>query len=85
MLVVRRSASKHGVTVESIEHAVTFALYWDDDAYDTEPPKILILGPDLAGDVLELLGHVTGDDELTIFHAMRARPQILDLLTDRKE
>lgn len=76
---IRRSALKHGVTEAAIVHAVEFALYRDYDAYDTEPPKVLILGPDLAANILEVVGQFD-DGELYIFHAMPARPQLLELL-----
>ena len=50
-LDIRPSALKHGITSESIDHAVTYAMY-ADDFQETEPPKMLILGPDGAGNVL---------------------------------
>ena len=79
---LRRSALKHGITVEAIEHAVEFALHWDDDAYESDPPTVSILGPDLAGNILEVLAETTGKGVLVVFHEMRARPQFLDLLAD---
>ena len=77
----RDSAFKHGVTAEAIEHAVEYSMHWDDDAYGTEPPKVLILGPDHAGNILEVIGEYDAD-ELKVFHAMKARPQFLDLLDE---
>lgn len=79
-LDIRPSALKHGVTGESIAHAVTFALYADDDFQGTEPPKVLVLGPDPAGNILEVIGHLEPEDVFTIFHAMVARPALLRLL-----
>ena len=83
-LEIRTSALKHGITSESIAHAVTYAMYADDDFRDADPPKVLILGPDTVGNVLEVLGELD-EDVLAIFHAMVARPALLRLLTQRKE
>ena len=77
---IRPSALKHGVTGQSIGHAVAYALYADGDFQGTDPPKVLVLGPDTAGNVLEVVGRFTGDDVFTIFHAMTARPALLRLL-----
>ena len=79
-LDIRPSALKHGITSESIAHAVTYVLYADEDFQGTEPPKVLILGPDAAGNMLEMIGSFATEDVLTIFHAMTARPALLRLL-----
>ena len=50
------------------------------DFQGTEPPKVLVLGPDAAGNVLEVIGRFEPEDVLTIFHAMAARPALLRLL-----
>lgn len=46
---------------------------------DHEPPKLLIIGPDGAGNLLELVGGEFGDD-LRIWHADRCRSSYLALL-----
>jgi hypothetical protein len=81
-LAFRKSAFKHGLTVEAIEHAIDNWMFWQDDFNET--PNVLLLGPDQAGNILEILAEPFGD-ELTIFHAMKARPQFLELLTEGKE
>jgi hypothetical protein len=78
----RESAFKHGVTTEAMEHAIDNWMFWQDDFHET--PNVLILGPDHAGNMLEILAEPFGD-ELTIFHAMKARPKFLELLTEGKE
>ena len=75
----RESAFKHGVTVEAIEHAIDNWMYWHDNINET--PNALILGPDPAGNILEVLAEPLGD-ELTVFHAMKARPKFLELLAE---
>ena len=79
-MAIRQSALKHGITSEAIAHAVTFALYADEDFQGTEPPKVLVLGPDAAGNVLEVIGRFEPEDVFTVFHAMRARLVLLPLL-----
>jgi hypothetical protein len=80
VLEIRSSALKHGLTIESIAHAVTYALFADDDFQETDPPKVLVLGPDPAGNLLEIIGRYADDDSLVVFHAMIARPSLLTLL-----
>lgn len=80
---IRPSALKHGVTSESISHAVTFPLLVDNEFAEGEPPKVLILGPDTAGNVLEVIGEFN-EDAFRIFHAMPARTGYLRML-QRKE
>jgi hypothetical protein len=48
-----------------------------DEAAD--PPKLLIIGPDGAGNLLELIGGDLNDDRL-IWHAMPCRAKYLELL-----
>ena len=71
-LEIRPSALKHGISSESIAHAVTYALYADDDFQETDPPKVLLLGPDPAGNVLEVIGRYASAEVFVIFHAMTA-------------
>jgi hypothetical protein len=76
----RLSAFKHGVVEDSIRHAVAQALFVDEDFQTTEPPKVLIVGPDHAGNLLEIVGKFDADDVLLVFHAMAIRPSILGLI-----
>lgn len=82
-LDIRPSALKHGVAAESIAHAITFALLVDDE-FEEDPPKVLVLGPDPAGNVLELIGVFDGQETFVVFHAMAARSGYLRML-DRKD
>jgi hypothetical protein len=45
-----------------------------------DPPKLLIIGPDGAGNLLELIGGELADGVLLIWHADRCRPTYLELL-----
>ena len=63
ILGVRESPFKHGVAAEAIEHAVDNWMFWEDNFNET--PNMLILGPDHAGnilEVLEVLAEQVGDD-----------------------
>ena len=82
-LDIRPSALKHGITSESIAHAATFPLLVDDE-FEGDSPKVLVLGPDPAGNVLELIGEFGGEATFSIFHAMPARTGYLRML-ERKE
>jgi hypothetical protein len=46
---------------------------------DRDPPKLLFIGPDGAGNLLEMIGDEL-DGELWIWHAMKCRPKYLQLL-----
>lgn len=54
-LDIRPSALKHGIIGESIAHAVTFPLLVDDE-FEEGSDKVLVLGPDPAGNVHEVIG-----------------------------
>lgn len=77
---IHPSARKHGLDDGAIRHAWDNALgYFTVDA-DTEPPKGLCIGPDGAGNLLELLYLELDETELLI-HAMPLRPAFRAYLT----
>jgi hypothetical protein len=80
MLRVHPSALKHGCTIEDISHAVDMAVYEDVLDEDNDPPKLFFIGPDAAGNWLEVIGGVVENDDLLIWHAMRCRAGYLALL-----
>ncbi len=79
MLRIHDSALRHGCTREDISHAVDMALYVNTLDEESDPPKLLIVGPDGAANILELIGGQLAGD-LLIWHAMPCRPKYLDLL-----
>jgi hypothetical protein len=79
-LRVRSSALKHGCTIEEISHAIDMAQVEIEIDADNDPPKFLFIGPDSAGNLLELIGGVLAGDVLLIWHADTCRPQYLKLL-----
>jgi hypothetical protein len=80
VLRVHPSALKHGCTVEGISHAADMALYVGNLDSGGDIPKLLILGPDEAANILELVGGELTDAVLLIWHAMPCRPEYFNLL-----
>jgi hypothetical protein len=74
---VLASALRHGVDPEDIQHALAHALTVDEVGED--PLRYLVLGPDRAGNPLELvvLDRPNGP---AVIHAMSMRPKYRRLL-----
>ena len=74
---VLASALRHGVDPEDIQHALAHALAVDEVGED--PLRYLVLGPDRAGNPLELvvLDRPNGP---AVIHAMSMRPKYRRLL-----
>jgi len=52
---IRESAHRHGIPASEIRHAWSHALGFFDIEPCHEPPKGLCIGPDTAGNLLEVL------------------------------
>ena len=63
------SALKHGITNADIEHCVKNALAVGEQ----DDGKVLYLGPDRAGNLLEVISVLRSDDTEVVVHAMRMR------------
>ena len=63
------SARRHGVSDVDIEHAVEQALV----AGEQDDGKVLYLGPDRAGNLLEVVSVLRDDGSEIVIHAMRMR------------
>ena len=74
---IHYSARRHGVDDLDIEHAVTQSLAIEDVGED--PDRWLVIGPDRAGNLLELVVLVDQRGEIVI-HAMALRPKYRKLL-----
>ena len=70
-----RSARKHGVSGESVVHALACALVEFDLGDDDSPTRRLVLGPDLAGNLLEVVVLRFDHDQEMVIHAMAMRPK----------
>lgn len=76
---VHDSALKHGIAPEDITQAAPWPL-WINDLDDDSPARQLRLGFDGQGRLLELVVLVFDSGNELVIHAMKARPQMLDLL-----
>lgn len=77
---IHESALKHGISSANILHAKKYAIaifYLDQNSYEM---KTLIIGPDTAGNLLELVGVLRENNELIVIHAMRLRPKFFKLI-----
>lgn len=82
---IHRSALRHGVPEAAIRHALDHALTVIDLEPDADPPKVLAIGPDHAGNLLEIIWLELADDISLVIHAMRLRPTFYDLLPQTRE
>ena len=76
---VHESALKHGIAAEDVIHAATWSL-WIEDLDQDSPSRQLRLGFDTVGRLLETVVLVFDSGHELVIHAMKARPQMLDLL-----
>ena len=76
---VHKSALKHGVRERDVIQAATWSL-WVEDLDDDSPSRQLRLGFDTAGLLLETVVLVFDSGNELVIHAMKARPQMYDLL-----
>jgi uncharacterized DUF497 family protein len=75
---VHDSARTHDVVVEDIDHAVDNALAIEDAGED--PDRWLVIGPDRAGNLLEVVVMTTIEDTQLAIHAMPMRAKLRRLL-----
>lgn len=73
------SALKHGIDPEDAIQAATWAT-WVEDLDDENPARQLRLGFDTRGRLLETVVLVFDSGNELVIHAMKARPQMLELL-----
>jgi hypothetical protein len=76
------SARRHGVDDDDIQHAAEHALVLADVDADADPPKLLIIGPDRAGNLLEVIVLTLAADRMLAIHAMPLRRRYFDLLPE---
>ena len=70
--IVLHSAYRHGVSEESIKHALRNHV----DLFDVGDEMTMVIGPDRSGGLIEV-GVVARYDDLYVVHAMPARPKFL--------
>jgi hypothetical protein len=77
---IHRSSAKHGATAEDVLHAVEHQIVTVDLDPDADPPKVLVIGPDASGNLLEVIVLLLSDDTTLAIHAMKLRPKFYELL-----
>lgn len=75
---IHSSARKHGVADPDILHAIDHALALEDAGED--PDRWLLIGPDTAGNLLEIVIMITAEGTQLAIHAMAMRNQYRRLL-----
>jgi hypothetical protein len=68
---IHTSARRHGISDADMLHAVANPVVADDLGED--PDRWLIIGPDLAANLLEIVVLINSDGVEMIIHAMRLR------------
>jgi len=76
---VHPSARRHGIDPADAIQAATWSL-WVEDLDDDSPARQLRLGFDTRGRLLETVVLVFDSGNELVIHAMKARPQMIDLL-----
>ena len=77
-LEIHDSARKHGVADQEIVHAIDHALAIEDAGED--PDRWLLIGPDTAGNPLEVVVLITAEATQIVIHAMPMRDKYARLL-----
>lgn len=82
---INRSARRHDVSDAAILHALDHAVTVIDLDPDADPPKVLAIGPDHAGNLLEVIWLELADEVSLVIHAMPLRPTFYDLLPQTRK
>jgi hypothetical protein len=75
---IHDSARKHGVADHDVLHAIDNALAFEDAGED--PDRWLLIGPDTAGNLLEVVVMITAEGKQIVIHAMPMRDKYQRLL-----
>ena len=75
---IHDSARKHGVVDKDIHHAIDHALAIEDAGED--PDRWVVIGPDRAGNLSEVVVLSTVEDTQLAIHAMPMRAKLRKLL-----
>jgi len=76
---IHPSARRHGVRDDDIDHAVAHRLY-EGEIEDAPPRRVLYLGPDRAGNLLEVVAVERDDGTELAIHAMKMTAKYEPLL-----
>jgi len=75
---IHPSARRHGISDQDTLHAIEHSILIDDVGED--PDRWLVIEPDHAANLLEIIVLITADGDEMIIHAMPLRPIYRKLL-----
>jgi hypothetical protein len=81
-IVCKKSAFKHGITIDDILSAFSTAVY--DVMLKDDREKRLLIGFNLAGNPLEIIYNELDDGRINVFHAMPCRTKYTDYLNKKE-
>ena len=81
---VAESSFRHGVSEVDIRHAQNQAIRIFEYFDESDRKRILMIGPDQSGNLLELLIAINPDTSLKIFQAMKLRPKFEGLINTQE-
>lgn len=82
---IHRSARKHGYSEQAIFHAVDNAIVVVDLQPEADPPRVLAIGPDFSGNLLEVIWLELNAGRQLVIHSMALRPGFFKLLLPLSE
>ena len=77
-VIFNRSAFKHGVSEAGIRRALAYPQY--EAPLEDDEDKYIVLGFDIAGNLLEIVYNRVDEDTINVFHAMKCRKTYFSLL-----
>ena len=81
---ILQSALKHGATKSDISHAIRHFISQYEIGQSEVADRILIIGPRSDGVFLEIIGAISANQALTIFHCMPLRRQWINVLKENQ-
>ena len=82
---IHPSARKHGIHDDAIRHATERYAYTAEIDADEAPERVLYIGPDRAGNLLEVVVIARDDGSELAIHAMRMRKSYRSLLPRQED
>jgi len=80
---IHESALKHDIPRQEIIHAHANSIGIFEFYESSGFPRLLIIGPDNAGNLLELIVSIDTNSSLRIFHAMKLREKFVKLVINK--
>ena len=77
---IHGAARKHGYDDQTILHAIRHAVTVVDLEPNADPPRVLAIGPDYSGNMLEIIWLEIDAGSRIVIHAMALRPLFHHLL-----